>query len=111
MCGMETANRAEKMRHLLERREREGLTYRQAAALEPDVSTNQLFWWRRKLFGRRAATVRRKPTPETFVELVESCAKPASRIEIVIRGERRIVVGADVDEAALVRLVRALEQC
>ena len=112
---MDRNQRAEQMRRLLERREREHLTYRETAALEPGVSINHLFWWRRKLFGispsrdPHAGT----PTPTPFVELVESSAREqsCSRVEIVTRGERRIVIDADLDEPTLVRLVRALERC
>ena len=111
MCCMESNNRAEQMRRLLERRDREHLTFLETAALEPGVSINQLFWWRRKLFGGRAAAVQSKPRAEPFVELVASRPLASSRIEIVIAGERRIVVNGDVDESLLVRVVRALERC
>ena len=111
MRVMETPERADQMRRLLERREREGLTYRQAAALEPGITTNKLFWWRRKLFGSRAATPLGRRRSEKFVELVRARAKSSSRVEIVIRGERRLVVDADIDESVLVRIVRALERC
>jgi hypothetical protein len=111
MCGMGTTNRVEQMRRLLERREREHLTYRETAGLEPGVTIAQLFWWRRKLLGGRARAVRGTPAAEPFVELVPSCAPLPSRIEIVVANERRVVLSGEVDESALIRVVRALERC
>lgn len=99
------------MRRLLERREREKLTYREAAALEPGVSINQLFWWRRRLLGTAPQPPDENDKPSTFVELVEAPARSGSQLEIVLARGRRIVVSGDVDESALVRVVRALERC
>jgi hypothetical protein len=110
---MDRNQRAEQMRRLLARREREHLTFRETAALEPGVTVNQLFWWRRRLQTSVAPTVLREPPPKPFVELVETGTRDRScaRIEIVTRGERRIVIDADLDEPTLVRLVRALGRC
>lgn len=38
------------------------------------------------------------------------CGPPAGRMEIVARNGRRVIVGADVDAAALVRVLEALER-
>jgi transposase-like protein len=111
MRGMEASEREKQMRRLLQRREREGLTYRQAAALEPGVTPNQLFWWRRKLFGRRDSPPPRKKPQQAFVEFVATPSTASSRIEIVTRGERRLLVDSQVDESLLERIVRALERC
>jgi hypothetical protein len=110
---MNIQGREGQMRRLLERREREGLTYRQAAALEPGVSINMLFWWRRRLTRRSsAAPAVERTSPAGFVELASARpALPASHIEIVLERGRRVVVDAEVDESALQRVVRALEGC
>ena len=82
------------------------------------LSPSLLFRWRRE-FGK----TRKRATPEpTFVPLAlpapasapderkpapNSCA---DRIEIVLAGGRMIIVGKDVDTAALRRIVDVLEQ-
>lgn len=108
---METTDRSEQMRRLLERREREKLTFRQAAALEPGVSVHMLFWWRRKLFGRRAPAPRRRKGTGAFIELVAPKASPprTSRYELVLCGSRRIVVDGSFEERTLARLIALLE--
>lgn len=110
---MKVEEREEQMRRLLERREREGLTYRQAATLEPGVSINMLFWWRKRLARTSsAAPAVERSSPAAFVELASSRpSSSASRIEIVLERGRRVVVDAAVDESALQRVVRALEGC
>jgi transposase len=40
----------------------------------------------------------------------EQAASDGSRVEIVTANGRRLIVGAGIDVAALVRIVRALEQ-
>jgi transposase len=91
------------------------------------VHTSQLFRWRR-VYGTRAAgstaEERALPAP-TFVPVVVSsrhrvalpppspwaASTPASAgmIEIAIAGGRTLRVGGDVDTAALVRIIDALE--
>ena len=51
-----------------------------------------------------------------FVELVASeqsvvADESLSRFEIVLKGQRRVVIPAEFDDGALVRLVRVLESC
>ena len=108
---MDRTERAEQMRRLLERRERESLTYRETAALEPGVTINQLFWWRRRLMESAASSSSRPISPSSFIELVEAPDLAVAPLQILLAAGRRIVVGADVDERLLVRVVRALEQC
>lgn len=111
---MESTDRREQMRRLLARRESEHLTYRAAAALEPGVTVNQLFWWRRKLFGRASVPSSSNgtapPKRQRFVQIAEERSR-ASCLEIVLRNERRVLVGADLDEELLLRVVSALERC
>jgi hypothetical protein len=111
---MKPTDRSEQMRRLLARRESERLTYRAAAALEPGVTVNQLFWWRRKLFGRVASSSSTSapaaPKRQRFVQVIEEPAR-TSGLEIVLHNERRVLVGAEFDEALLMRVVSALERC
>lgn len=82
-----------------------------------------LFRWRRKLGGKagtaamepaNGAPASTSPPAPRFVPVMlppPDAAPPAkpSPIEIVIAGGRTVRVGADVDTAALVRIVAALE--
>jgi transposase len=71
-----------------------------------EVNPNLLFTWRRQTRAKSdAASVELIPivvTPET--------AAPASRIEIVLVGGERIIVGPDVDATALTRIIKALNR-
>jgi hypothetical protein len=103
---MDRSKRREQMRRLLERRERYGLTFRELAE-QSGESPGTLAWWnhrfRRERPGRRS---------RGFVELVaRGPAREAGRadLEVVLGCGRRIVVGRDFDEAALRRVVAALE--
>jgi transposase len=58
-----------------------------------DVNANMLFTWRR-------AVSTTSPTPPT----------PAGRMEIALTGGARVIVGADVDAAALARVVKVLSR-
>jgi transposase len=81
------------------------------------LSPSLLFRWRREL-GKS----KKRATPEpAFVRLAlaapASANKPATApscspdtIEIVLAGGRRIIVGKDVDAAALLRIVDVLER-
>ena len=76
------------------------------------VHANVLFRWRRDLGSGDAATATAVPAM-SFVPLTLS--SPASTlprsgtIEVVLDGGRTVRVGSDVDTAALVRIVEALE--
>lgn len=103
-------DRREQMRRWLSRRERQGLTFR-ALSLETGVPVGTLACWAWKLRNeRRSAPAKRRRQPP-FVELVAEGERGDGRIEVVLRGERRVIVDADVDAAALARVVAALERC
>jgi transposase len=71
-----------------------------------DVNPNLLFTWRRQARGkasRDAGSVKL-----VRVVVAPQTAAPASRMEIVLVGGERILVGADVDAGALARVVKAL---
>lgn len=82
------------------------------------VNANLLFTWRRQearraAFGDREAPVKLLPvtvaaagTPAAPV----AASEPIGRMEIVLVGGERIVVGADVDASSLARVVKALSR-
>ena len=82
-----------------------------------DLNANMLFTWCRG-FGAAGssasagavmlvpATITSKSTPT----LPGVASAPAGRMEIVLGGGARVLVGADVDAAALARVVKALSR-
>jgi transposase len=80
------------------------------------VNANLLFIWRRQ--GAQAATsgasepVRLLPVTVADAEAPKAAPVAASgsvgRMEVVLAGGERIIVGADVDATALARVVKAL---
>ena len=104
MRRMDRAHRREQIRRLLERRERQGLTYRELAR-QTGESPRTLAWWSSRL--RRARSRSRG-----FVELVAKPASTAPRagsFEIVLGSGRRVLAPAEFDEGALRRLLAILE--
>lgn len=88
--------------------------YRQASATarRHDIPTSLLFTWRKAYHKGRLGT----GTPAVgFVEArvvadpVVSPTGTGGRIEIIAHGGRRLVVGADVDPAALAKVLAVLE--
>jgi transposase len=80
------------------------------------VNANLLFTWRRQE-ARSAASgglERLKLLPVTVADEGMAAApiapSPAGRMEIALVGGERVVVGADVDAAALARVVKALSR-
>ncbi len=80
-----------------------------------DLNTNMLFTWRREMAGGKAHASESalKLIPATITAEVPAPALPAptemsGRMEIVLAGGDRVIVGADVDAAALARVVKAL---
>lgn len=81
------------------------------------VHASLLFRWRRDLKAKPGAPASESPAPppiQRFVPVMlpppdaPAPAKPG-HIEITIAGGRTVRVGADVDTAALVRIIAALE--
>lgn len=107
MVGMD---RREQVRRWLARRERRGLTFRELSA-ETGVPVGTLAHWAWRLRQDDASRPPRVRKRESFVELVESRQVPRSRIEVVVRGDRRVIVEEDVDAELLARVVSALERC
>jgi transposase len=81
-----------------------------------DINANLLFTWRRQLASGRMLAGADAVTfmPATITPGAASAASPASplagRIEIVLTTGERVIVGADVDAAALARVVKVLSR-
>ena len=81
------------------------------------VNANLLFTWRRQQ-GRTNAFGGQEPIELLPVTIADAgsaaspvaAASPARRMEIVLIGGERIVVGADVDASSLARVVKALSR-
>lgn len=98
------------MRRWLERRDRLGLTFRELS-LQTGVPGGTLACWAWKLRREIGHAQRIRGRRGKFVELVAEAAAAGCRVEIVLRGERRLIVDAEVDERALARIIAALERC
>lgn len=98
------------MRRWLERRERLGLTLRELSA-ETGVAVGTLGCWAWKLRREKGRASSARSRRATFVELVTPARDVGGRVEIELRGERRLIVEAGIDENALIRIVTALERC
>ena len=107
MAGMD---RREQVRRWLARRERRGLTFRELSA-ETGVPVGTLAHWSWRLRQEETDHPPRPRKRAAFVELVEDRPVPRSRIEVVVRGDRRVIVEEDVDAELLARVVSALERC
>jgi transposase len=81
-----------------------------------DLSANMLFTWRRQIgtaallpAGEAVTFVPAAITAET-APAVWPASSVAGRIEIVLAGGDRVIVGTDVDPAALTRVVKILSR-
>jgi transposase len=101
-----------------------------ATARRHGLSNSQLFTWRRlaregKLIADadaaafvpavvapelRIPDAPPEPGPESLLPQSDRKARAAGRMEIVLSGARRVIVGSDVDAAALMRVIDALER-
>ena len=98
--------RREQMRTWLARREARGLTFRELS-IETGVPAGTLGFWAWKL----RTELGEGEAPPAFVELVAKQPESNGRLEIVLANGRRLLVGDGLDEAQLLRVVRALERC
>lgn len=95
------------MERLLALREREGLTYREAAR-RGGVSAGSLAWWSWRLRQPRRESPRRRRSGFVEIDVVEDgTGAEDAGLEILV-GAHRVRVGRDFDAATLQRLVRAL---
>jgi transposase len=101
-----------------------------ATARRHGLSNSQLFTWRRlaregKLIADadavafvpavvapelRIPDAPPEPGPESLLRQADRKARAGGRMEIVLSGARRVIVGSDVDAAALMRVIDALER-
>ena len=113
----ERAKRHELIRRLLFERDQEGLTLAELSQ-RSGVPSGTLAGWVTRLRREAQAEVKTAVGPRGrspgFVELVPSTVDHeavAARFEIVLKGERRVVVPQTFDGSALARLVQVLEAC
>lgn len=93
------------MRRWLALRERRGLTFAELS-LRTGVPVTTLASWSGRLRREAAAAADSQPA---FVELVPRGADASGRIEVVLRNERRLLVGADIEPELLARMAAALD--
>jgi hypothetical protein len=90
-------------------RDRERLTYLELSR-RSGIPANTLAHWTWRLRRESAA----QPAAPAFVELVSTAApaqEPCSRVEIILRADRRVVVDASIDADALARVLAAVDRC
>lgn len=109
------AKRRELIRRLLSERDREGSTLAELSQ-QSGIPAGTLAGWvtRLRREGQVEAAVEPPRRSSGFVEFVARASvhdAAAARFEVVVKGERRVVVPPTFDESALVRLVRVLEAC
>jgi transposase len=78
-----------------------------------DLNTNMLFTWRRQLGADEAAAaqpVSFVPAAITAAGSAVPCPRGSGRIEIVLASGAQVIVGMDVDEAALARVIKVLSR-
>jgi len=78
-----------------------------------DVNTNMLFTWRRQLEAGDAPPVQPVsfvPAAITAEASAAPCPRGSGRIEIMLASGAQVIVGTDVDEAALARVIKVLSR-
>lgn len=117
MGRMETerTRRRSWIKGLLRDREREGLTLAELSR-RSGVPAGTLASWMARLRreAQIASAIDTPSLPTGFVELVPGPAEqhaPSALFEVVLKGDRRVVVPPTFDAPTLERIVRALEAC
>jgi transposase len=102
-------------RTILAEADQDGITV-SAVARRHGLSPSLLFRWRREFKQSKKREAREPafvplalPAPSTTAPATASSCSPGDKIEIILDGGRRIIVGKDVDAAALRRIVEVLE--
>lgn len=109
---MRTSKRREEIERLLERRDREGLTYAEIARMAGIRPSTMSTWaWRIRHEGRRTRR-RQQDGRQSFVEIVAGGGhSDATHIEIELPNGRRITAPANIERDHLTQIVQALESC
>jgi transposase len=100
-------------RQIVEESLQEGASIAEVARRH-ELNANLLFTWRRKMDVEAPALNEPMPilpvtiTSESVAE--ERCSTAAGQMEIVLPGDDRIIVWADVETAALTRVLKALSR-
>ncbi len=103
----------EQKRRIVEESLEEGASIAEVARRH-DLNANQLFAWRRQFGAEPAAPMELAPilpvtiAPDTTAEYSDRGSN--GQMEIVLAGGDRIMVWADVEMAALSRVLKALER-
>jgi len=103
----------EQKRRIVEESLEEGASIAEVARRH-DLNANQLFAWRRQFGAEPAAPMELAPilpitiAPDTTAEYSDRGSN--GQMEIVLAGGDRIIVWADVEMAALSRVLKALER-
>lgn len=78
-----------------------------------DVNANMLFTWRRQAEAGFSSAVTLVPAAiiaEPAAPLSSASSAPPGRMEIVLTGGGRVIVGADVDVSVLARVLKLMER-
>ena len=103
----------EQKRRIVEESLEEGASIAEVARRH-DLNANQLFAWRRQFGAEPAAPMELAPilpvtiAPDTTAEYSDRGSN--GQMEIVLAGGDRVIVWADVEMAALSRVLKALER-
>jgi transposase len=103
----------EQKRRIVEESLEEGASIAEIARRH-DLNANQLFAWRRQFGAEPAAPMELAPilpvtiAPDTTAEYSDRGSN--GQMEIVLAGGDRVIVWADVEMAALSRVLKALER-
>ena len=73
------------------------------------LNANLLFTWRRQ-FRRRSNLTQTDGVTLVPISIAQEPSASAGRMEIVLAGGERILIGADVDVGALARVIKALRR-
>lgn len=107
---MDSKSRREWMRGWIALGLREGLTYAELAR-RSGLSSKTIARWNKTLLMEREALEEEAGGDRPFVELLERASSKSSRIEIILRGDRRVVLDGSALVEALVRFLTTVEQC
>lgn len=106
----ETPRRRE-IRRLLQRREREGLTFKELSrvcGLSSSTLTGWAWRFRKEEENREASPPDEGPS---FVEIAVPSTADDARVEIVLRSGRRLLLSQAVDPAWVGRLLAVVDPC